>query len=833
MSGSTAIRSQPGAPHTHHNGLNDRFHNKPALGNADISDNADIFNAASVADIKSTLSLLHDREALVTAQLDALVASQKDLSRELGRLDLLRANLGAQASDVRIISHGMLSSAASSAHSISSAVTKLDLEQSRVRSVLDMVGQVAELKSCVLGVAASMGASQDWERAASYIHKASKIPDEVINGPFASEIVPTAEVPDAPSVTLGNAAESLCALFLREFEHAVTANDGAKITRFFKLFPLIGRSEVGLDVYARYVCQGVAARARTNLNAGTGGAGNKEGFLFANALARLFEHIAQIVEGHGGLVEQHYGAGKMTRVAERLQVEADIQGGIILESWTDERHVDRKLMDIKSYAFTFLVQSFLPNPRGAPRANSPASRDAAPQRLSEDEGIDMKEVDTMLGEMSVMLGRWSLYGRFLANKCSVDDSTENLTLPAFFSESPLAQKVNTKLMSPFNLMTTFFLRRSVEKAFQLDESPSDLTLSLRKPFISNPPYITSAVDDIMYIVNKVLQQSLATGQRQSITNIVPTIARVLGSDFIGMIQRKMRDESYPKAVVAGGMPPEATIVSFLVLINNLDIAVDYLQRIVKRHIESTDGDMEDEGHPQSKIATMFPLDDDAEVVFATLKSLSATFESKAQDLVGDGVQVVFNTVIKGRLRPILGDALRDTDYQPREGEDLPGAPDDSYDQEGDELSTQATVRQRFAAGWRELLVPICRILTERTFDRLLGLTVSALARLLEKRIWSYHGRVNALGATRLERDVTGIIAAAVDVAEGHAGGGGGAQEGAGRASRYRHREAFARCGQIVMIMGMDEDEWEEIAHSAGEVVDRLTPDERARARAIV
>jgi hypothetical protein len=111
----------------------------------------------------------------------------------------------------------------------------------------------------------------------------------------------------------------------------------------------------------------------------------------------------------------------MTRVVERLQDEADVQGGIILETWGDERQVDRKLADIKSYAFTFLVQSFLPALRavGTPRANSPARRDVALQRTSEDEGVDMKEIDGLLNEMAVMLGRWSLYCRFLSDKCKV------------------------------------------------------------------------------------------------------------------------------------------------------------------------------------------------------------------------------------------------------------------------------------------------------------------------------------------------------------------------------------------------------------------------------
>ena len=385
----------------------------------------DIDTATSVQDIRATLAQLGDQEAAVTSRLDALVASQKDLAREFGRLDLLRAHLGSQVGSTRSISHGMLSGAASTAERISSAVKRLDLEQSRVRATLDVVEQVAELKVCVLGVTGAMGGAQDWEKAAGYLSRASKIPAEIVDGSFAEEIVPTAEVPDLPRVTLDNASESLGGLFLREFERAAKDGDGGKVTRFFKLFPLIGRSDVGLDIYGRYVCQGVASRARINLNAGTGGNQRKEGFFYANALTKLFEHIAQIVDGHGSLVERHYGVGKMVRVMERLQVEADVQGGIILESWSDERGIDRRLTDIKSYAFSFLVQSFLPPSRvggGTSRSDSPANRDADMGRRAsseDDDGVDMKEVDGFLSEAAVMLGRWSLYCRFLADKCMV------------------------------------------------------------------------------------------------------------------------------------------------------------------------------------------------------------------------------------------------------------------------------------------------------------------------------------------------------------------------------------------------------------------------------
>lgn len=378
----------------------------------------DIYAATSVAEIHQALAGLQLQEASVTQRLNTLIASQKDLSRELGRLDLLRAHLGTQAVNTRNISNGMLSDAASTASRISSQVKRLDHEQSNVKATLEVVEQVAELKACVLGVHGSMGAPQDWETAAGYLQRASKIPEDVICGAFAEEIVPTAEVPDPPRVTLDAAAESLCGLFLREFEKATKEGDGSQVTRFFKLFPLIGRTDVGLDAYGRYVCQGVASRARTNFNSALP-AQRSEGFFYATTLTKLFEHIAQIVESHEPLVERHYGPGMMVKVVERLQIEANVQGGIILDTWHDERHIDRKLTDTKSYAFSFLVQSFMASQRpahGTPRTGSPAN---ALPRTSEDEGVDMKEVDGALGESALMLGRWALYARFISSKCAV------------------------------------------------------------------------------------------------------------------------------------------------------------------------------------------------------------------------------------------------------------------------------------------------------------------------------------------------------------------------------------------------------------------------------
>ncbi|KAI1824496.1 COG4 transport protein-domain-containing protein [Xylaria intraflava] len=785
--------------------------------NRSSTSNPSIHDASSLADVRAGLAALHARESAISSRLDSLISSQADLSRELSRLDLLRANLGSQVIATRSISNGMLSSASETAGRLSNRVKELDLEKDRVQQTLNVVEQVAELKACVHGVVGSMGAPQDWEAAAGYISRASKVPEAIVRGGFAAAIVPSVEVPDAPWVTLENSKESLCGLFLREFEKAAKDGDGARITRFFKLFPLIGRGDVGLDVYGRYVCQGVAGTARATLKELPGSNGAKDGFFYANALTKLFEHIAQIVESHGSLVERHYGEGKMIKVIERLQMEADIQGGIILDSWSDDRNVSRRLTDVKSYPFSFLVQSFLPQQKtlgGTPRMSSPAIGGGTNSRDSEDEGVNMKEIDGLVNEISVMLGRWSLYTRFLAGKCKSPKAPKDAapSIPTVLSASNLQKKVSTKLIEPYNFMSAFFFRRSVEKAFQLDESPPGLSLHLNKPIEANAPYISSAVDDVMYIVSAVIQRSISTSQREVVSQVVSTVGRVLEYDFIKMVHQKMRDESYPRPTVQGGLPPEDKIVAFIVLINSLDVSNEYLARIITTRLGNSP-DQSKETAPQNPLVASFPFENDVALVTSSLNNLYATFSSKTTELLNDGLQVLFNQVIRLRLRSIMAEAFRDADYW-RTEEELAEIALQNDEDEDDLLDR---VPRRFEQGWDALMKPIARLMTAKTYNTLLEITATHLSKQsLEKRISSYSGKTNAYGAIRMERDFNGIIHT---VAKGN----------------YSVRELFNRVTQILMVANMEDDEWEELidAGDDGGIDWVLSQEERRRARNLV
>lgn len=402
------------------------------------------------------------------------------------------------------------------------------------------------------------------------------------------------------------------------------------------------------------------------------------------------------------------------------------------------------------------------------------------------------------------------------------DENEELMVPSLIATSSLSRKIADRLVIPFNVMTTFYFRRSVEKAFQLDEQPSELSLNPKHTISSNPPYITSAVDDVMYIVNQVVDRSLATSQKSVISSVIPTLGRVLGSDFIGMIQRKMRDESYPKATIQGAPPAEQTIIAFLVLINNLDVAADYVKRIVQSRLKVASGPGSTNSQQSASIrslSVLFPLETDATFVAKALKSLQNSFEGKTSELISDGIVVVFKNVIKPRLRPILADAFRDADYSLTKDE-LEDINREAGADDGESAPTESTVQFHFQRGWDILTKPVVRLLTERNYEKLLATIISYLGEVLEKRIWSYYGRLEDLGAVRLERDIASIVSIVV------------------RGGRYGLRDAFARCTQICLIMNMENDEWEELQELLYQNKEEglewtIDDEERTRARAMV
>lgn len=397
---------------------------------------------------------------------------------------------------------------------------------------------------------------------------------------------------------------------------------------------------------------------------------------------------------------------------------------------------------------------------------------------------------------------------------------EPLQVPAFFDGSNLPKKIQRLLVEPFGIFSTFVLRRSIEKAFQLEEKPAGLSLKSNRMSTSNPPFITSSVDDVMYMVNQVLQRSLATSQASVVSSVLSNIGRVLSADFIGMIQRKMRDESYPKAAVQGSIPPEDKVIAFMLLSNNLDVATDYLRRIVQTHVADENGGEHANGSSSAArpLEELFPMGREANTVRTGLLNLEAAFCSKGSDLIDDSMTVLFSHVLQPRIRHLLSEVFREADYSAMDEQDK-SRRQKRHDEDNDD-EEQSTLTNIAQAGWQSLAAPMKKILTSRNSERLMSIAVAYLANLLEKRLWAFSGRVSEFGAIQLEQDVAAIANIAV------------------KGENFRMRENFNKCLQIASIMNMEDEEWDEIENAATQGQDSemswtLNERERQRARNMI
>ncbi|KAH7199616.1 COG4 transport protein-domain-containing protein [Fusarium oxysporum] len=157
--------------------------------------------------------------------------------------------------------------------------------------------------------------------------------------------------------------------------------------------------------------------------------------------------------------------------------------------------------------------------------------------------------------------------------------------------------------------------------------------------------------------------------------------------------------------------------------------------------------------------------------------------AKATELLNDGTRELFDEVLWPRIRLILTTSFQDAVYDVSERESL-----DEDDVDG---GTTQQVSVRFEGGWSALTRPLKHIMTPRTYAALASLAANKLARVLEKRAWSYSGRLTALGGLRLESDFSGIISVIAQ-------------------DDYALHEPFTQLQEILAIANMEDDEWDEL-----------------------
>ncbi|CAG8628414.1 3762_t:CDS:10 [Funneliformis mosseae] len=650
----------------------------------------------NIEDIQECLRLLDLEENQIDLNLDELLESRPKLESELDKLEVLRPQLGTlhtQAANLLNIINGT----SSVAERISAQVRQLDLEQIRVQESIKQVEDVQELKLCITGIHQALY-MKDYETAASYVNRVSTLDDTILYGEFAETSVPSSDYPDIPTKTLHDAKESLFTIFSREFEAAVNNRDQENISRFFKLFPLIGKETEGLDKYSKFVCSIIAGKSQANLAEIAVGTN-----FYGNALTKLFENIALIIDQHQPAVETHYGPGKMIRVVERLQEECDKQSRIILNTFYDERQIQRKVLDIQIYNDT------PKKPPGSQRSGQSREFDIIP---------DQRELDVALSELAMISARTHLYYRFMESRAKLEvkamqvngtdvslleKDADKYDASVIIKTSGLSKQIKM-LMKDFIILEEYFFRKAIEKAMKIDNYEEGSSTS-------------SCVEDVFYILKECLSRAVTTSDVECLTSMVNLVNQSLEVDYLALFQKRLL------TAFATSEPKDAKI-GYMILLNNLDVSCDYMQRLTSELV-------------------MIPsiMEEDYEKIQKSFTWLNNTTTNKFKQLLHSGLEQLFTQMVKPRIRPILQEAYKDIKYVLDE--------DEYHEQDANDNFTK-----RFVAGFDNLVKIYQITFTSNNYNQIMMHILESVTNMWEKTVFGT--KFNQYGALRFDKDLRSV-----------------------------------------------------------------------------
>lgn len=476
-------------------------------------------------------------------------------------LEISRVELSSTLNHSRNLK-SIMENANSLSYKITEGVRVLDSEKSALIKVKNYVDNVKTLKSELLRAHNAID-SKEWLIASNSISIIRQLPENLITDPYVEFKVPSSTLEDLPKDILLRWIEQLETVFTNEFNEAAVNRDVNKLTYFFQLFPLIGKADVGLKCYSKFICGIISEQSRSIIRNVQNKQPKPE--LYAQLLFRLYQTISEIVNQHSKVIKSYYGYGVVNNILKDIQMECDLQSNLIYESYSDSKHLDMLIEDVKHYNYPVLVKEIYKN---ATETNSEDDEDEEEQL----ESVELLEISQINDELSTMMNHWSMYSKFFVvvwnsyldkSKLDeyIDEDSEIYPSPLIFST--FGMKITDKLISQFDLCCTYTVRRTLEKACTLESLGSlipqfsvclkFLTLVFKKidnstsqtlfNLIPEDPAISSLADDMIIVLNTVLLEVLVTGELSSVKNMVSNIKRILLNDFLNIIQQRLKSLS--------------------------------------------------------------------------------------------------------------------------------------------------------------------------------------------------------------------------------------------------------------------------------------------------
>lgn len=715
----------------------------------------------SLDDIKVALGRLSDQESSIQKDLSALLVQQSSLETRLTMLHKITPNLDLISNDSKQLS-GMIAFTSQLADDVSSKVRQLDSAKNRVISCMERVEDVLDLKLCTDGVQSAMQ-EENYEQAAAHIHRFLSLDENLLRI--------TADASDGSTLSasfrlLREAESRLKGIVQSKFQAAVHAGDHASVERFFKIFPLLGQHDDGLTKFSKYLCSQLADTAQKNLQTAlaSGPDDKRASVQYADTLTLLFEAVARVIEIHQPLVETYYGPGRMLTFVVLLQKECDRQTRSVIDHFKKNREFEAKVKRVQ--------QSLSP-------------------RAAASEKIDPKELDVLLGEITLIGSRTELYLRFIKRRVMGDLEVvdmnselkqEKLTeVDNLLKRSDLSKLVQ-ELVGSYILMEEYFIREMVQKAVSLDVSDESTMTS-------------SMVDDAFFIVKKCVRRAMTSSSVDGVCAMINHSCSILEKDFREVLASRLR-QGYPAgfdlaqaySMVQSSLQQgklqssdtERLRTQFLVFLNNAEISCGNIQTLKKA--------LEDE------IPTLLATESDhaKEKLDSCLSDLGA-ISTRFKEVLDLGFMQLNNSVIKPRIKPLV-EAFCSTAHNIGEEEFTYYEANDPW-------------VQAFVVDLDTLLAQFKKLLTPSNYETFVSNVTAEVTVQLEKA--TLKSAFSRLGGLQFDKELRSLVGYLSSV------------------TTWSVRDKFSRLTQMVTLLNLDKvseilDYW---GANSGPFTWRLTPSE--------
>ncbi|KAG7195135.1 uncharacterized protein KQ657_003656 [Scheffersomyces spartinae] len=751
------------------------------------------------------------------------------------QLDIMSVELNRTRLSTAINSCNELTNVFSNANDLGYLLTfkikAIDKEMANVNKTLKYVRDTQILKNNINQANYAIE-HDDCELAANCISEIlSNVDKDLIDGKFASAVIPSTEIPELPRTTIDNWIDMLSSKFKTNFEDAVKIRDVKNITKYFQLFPLIGKEKIGLDCYSRFICQIISDSSSGLVGTLTKNTQNHIGLLmFGQITQQLFENVLVMLLQHDPLIRKYYSKtypNAMQYVVSKIQLEVDSQIGLISDTFYDIRRVDKVLQDIRLYDFPILNKHNRLNDVSY-SLNDLSINDS-------DELVSIVQSSDLMSELGNILYYWNDFGKFIASKYFRHHEEEHeFNLPDIISQSKFNSKIHDKLLPAYEKLWEFYIKRSIEKAITIEDLP-DINLML----VPNPnftsleqPPVSSVIEDVTLVLNTsvvsvtktcipstvkkfmvdsftIVQKHLIEGffvktlaefqpryNQQLVHNPVTTSTAAaaaaaskpaLNSPFGSRSGTPMPDQGAAASgmgffkgaignVVGSSVSSVASTTQQLVSANRLDLFIVYLNSVAVGQ-EYFTKIIKKVLNPRY-LKEQFPYGNDSTKMHSIIEDDFLTpFTHSTNRIISDNIVNMFEKSFKNRLATMVN-------------EFIPEANEHYIIHLPSTLNETANLL-KFQSTWLNLIGPY-RQTCHKTLilSKLMRLIVVNLSNFLEKRILSMlkKFRINELGALKLDKDLSFLINAACG-------------------DNYELKEKFVRITQLVYLLGLDDDEY--------------------------